>query len=108
VEVEVGRVGECARLVVSDNGAGIDPCELPFLFDRFWQGERRPAHACGLGLGLPLVRHVLELHGGRISAESAGRDHGARFRIDIPALDARPPAAKPLLPAIARSAGVAA
>lgn len=76
--------GRRARLVVSDTGQGIDPALLPHVFERFRQGEsgrRRPA---GLGLGLAIARYIVEQHGGRITAESAGLGRGATFTVDLP------------------------
>jgi CheY-like chemotaxis protein len=65
---------------------GIDPLLLPHIFDRFQQGDStlRRRHG-GLGLGLAIVRSLVELHGGRVRAESAGRGHGATFIVDLPA-----------------------
>ena len=71
---------------VSDSGEGIDTAFLPFVFDRFRQAdssaERRHS---GLGLGLAIVRHLVELHGGRVDVESLGRGHGATFHVYLPA-----------------------
>ena len=71
----------CARLVVRDNGAGIDPKLLPRLFDLFVQG--RPDQG-GLGLGLSIVRSIVEMHGGVVSAASRGPGRGATFTIRLP------------------------
>jgi len=74
-----------ARLIVSDTGRGIDPELLPHIFERFRQsdGTSTRAHA-GLGLGLAIVRHLVELHGGRVRAESAGAGQGATFTVILP------------------------
>lgn len=74
-----------ARLVVTDTGEGITPDFLPYVFDRFRQAEGSIARRHGgLGLGLAVARHLVELHGGTIGAESAGRGHGAIFKIELP------------------------
>jgi signal transduction histidine kinase len=73
------------RIIVSDNGDGIRPDFLPFVFDRFSQAE---AHITrrhgGLGLGLAIVRHLVEMHGGTIHVESAGEGKGATFTVELP------------------------
>lgn len=77
--------GAQARIVVQDNGAGIPPQFLPHVFDRFRQAAdhlTRPAG--GLGLGLSIVRHLVELHGGRVEAHSEGEGHGATFIVTLP------------------------
>jgi signal transduction histidine kinase/DNA-binding response OmpR family regulator len=78
--------GESAvELVVQDSGEGIDPEFLPFVFDRFRQfdGSTTRLHG-GLGLGLAIVRHLAELHGGRVAALSEGRGKGATFIVALP------------------------
>src|SRR5262245_19832598 len=87
-----------ARLVVRDTGRGIDAELLPHIFDRFKQsdGANTPAHS-GLGLGLAIVRHLVELHGGRVRAESEGAGQGATFTVILPiaaAPDQETPAAQ--------------
>ena len=73
------------RLVVKDSGQGIAPDFLPFVFERFRQANASTNRTeGGLGLGLSLVRQLVELHGGRIHAESAGRGHGASFTVSFP------------------------
>lgn len=86
IEVRVERHRDVVRLTVRDTGAGIDPDLLPHIFDRFQQGDStiRRRHG-GLGLGLAIVRSLVELHGGRVRAESAGRGQGATFTVDFPA-----------------------
>jgi PAS domain S-box-containing protein len=79
------------RLVVTDNGDGIKPDFLPFVFHRFRQEEGSISRkAGGLGLGLAVVRHLVELHGGSVSAESPGPGQGSTFTVDLPlAVDRR-------------------
>jgi signal transduction histidine kinase/ActR/RegA family two-component response regulator len=93
------------EILVSDTGVGIDPDFLPFVFDRFRQAEGGSRRRYGgLGLGLAIVRHLAELHGGTVTAESAGLGMGSTFRVqmpvraprtDKPALDARSEATAP-------------
>jgi signal transduction histidine kinase len=74
-----------AHLVVSDTGSGIEPEFLPHVFERFRQADSTSTRAhAGLGLGLAIVRHIVEMHGGRVRAESPGRDQGATFTVDLP------------------------
>lgn len=85
IDVEVERAGRFAQLCVSDSGQGLSPEFLPFIFDRFRQadGTSTREHG-GLGLGLSIVRQLVELHGGTIKAESAGAGQGATFIINLP------------------------
>jgi signal transduction histidine kinase/ActR/RegA family two-component response regulator len=85
IEVRVSPAGKVARLTVSDSGQGISPEFLPFVFERFRQSDASSARRHGgLGLGLALVRELVELHGGTVRAESAGENQGATFTIDLP------------------------
>jgi signal transduction histidine kinase len=84
VAVRVSRKGAAVEVAVHDNGVGIDRELLPFVFDRFWQGESRSASRRGLGLGLAIVRHLVELHGGTVTAESQGPGAGATFTVVLP------------------------
>ncbi len=86
-EVEVALTGDLARVVltVRDTGEGIEPDLLPRVFDRFRQGGGRK-DSRSLGLGLTIVRHVVELHGGIVRVESPGRGGGAVFTVELPAL----------------------
>jgi CheY-like chemotaxis protein len=78
------------RLTVSDTGDGITPEFLPYVFHRFRQEEGSISRkAGGLGLGLAVVRHLVELHGGSVSAESAGPSNGSIFTVDLPLADDR-------------------
>ena len=85
VHVGVDAVGDTARIVVRDEGHGIAPELLPHIFEPYRQGEGGVARA-GLGLGLAIVRQLVELHGGRVEASSAGIGHGACFTVVLPAL----------------------
>ena len=82
------------ELRVSDSGEGISPEFLPLLFERFRQADSsiRRRHG-GLGIGLALVRHIVELHGGTVSAESPGQGQGAVFIVRLPVVAAAPPRA---------------
>ncbi len=85
VVVTLRRQDQMDELVVSDTGVGIDPAFLPNVFDIFRQadGTSTRAHG-GLGLGLSIVRHIVELHGGEVRAESEGTDKGSRFTVRLP------------------------
>ncbi|HEX2123612.1 MAG TPA: CHASE domain-containing protein, partial [Thermoanaerobaculia bacterium] len=86
-----------AVLEVRDTGQGIDPAFMPHLFERFRQADSSSTRAQpGLGLGLAIVRHLAELHGGRIVAESKGIGRGSTFRVHLPLhVDERPRANRP-------------
>jgi PAS domain S-box-containing protein len=75
-----------AVISVRDTGVGIPRETLPFVFQRFWQGESRRESTGGLGLGLALARHFTELHGGTVTAESEGEGRGATFTVKLPLL----------------------
>jgi PAS domain S-box-containing protein len=81
-------------VTVTDDGRGIEPAFLPYVFDRFTQADSSTTRKYGgLGLGLAIVRHIVELHGGRVAAQSPGPDQGATFTVTLPTRgDARPPA----------------
>jgi PAS domain S-box-containing protein len=85
VSVALSRAGESCELTVSDTGQGISSDFLPFIFDRFRQAESASTRRHGgLGLGLAIVRHIVELHGGTVQATSLGKGHGASFIISLP------------------------
>jgi signal transduction histidine kinase len=85
VIVALRRRGRDAELVVSDTGIGLSPEFLPHVFDWFRQADSASTRAQpGLGLGLGLVRQIVELHGGRVRAESAGPGRGATFLVTLP------------------------
>ena len=85
VMVRLERVNSHVEIIVSDTGNGISPELLPYVFDRFRQadGSSTRAHG-GLGLGLAIVRHLVELHGGTVEAESAGEGCGSSFTVKLP------------------------
>ena len=85
VDVVLRRLGNEAELVVRDTGIGLSADELPQIFDRFHQVDRSSTRRHGgLGLGLAIVRHLVQLHGGGVRAESAGRGRGACFIVRLP------------------------
>jgi signal transduction histidine kinase/ActR/RegA family two-component response regulator len=85
VRVRLRRIDTSAELTVEDTGIGITPDVLPHVFDWFRQGsDGTSAPDAGLGLGLGLVKQLVELHGGRVSARSAGSDQGATFVVTMP------------------------
>jgi PAS domain S-box-containing protein len=85
VQVKLERVGEHVEITVSDTGVGIAPEFLPFVFDRFRQGDGSSTRRQGgLGLGLAIVRHLTEMHGGNVCAKSPGPDQGATFVVNLP------------------------
>jgi PAS domain S-box-containing protein len=113
VSVTVKRRGGAAELTVSDTGIGIEPEFLPFIFDRFRQADASTRRSyTGLGLGLAIVRKIVELHGGTITVDSAGVEKGAVFTISLPlayefyAEDDRRPAVRAELPGEASLQGM--
>ena len=90
VSIRLGCVGPTVRLTVADTGEGIAPEFLPYVFDRFRQAEGSISRKQGgLGLGLAVVRHLVELHGGSISAESSGLGEGSVFTVELPLAEER-------------------
>ncbi len=91
VQIQLQRVSSHVELLVSDTGQGIQPDLLPYVFDRLRQGDSSSTRSHGgLGLGLALVRHFVELHGGIVFAESPGEGRGATFVVKLPLMTARP------------------
>ncbi|MCC2958715.1 hybrid sensor histidine kinase/response regulator [Massilia sp. IC2-477] len=89
LRVSLQQQGDRAVLQVQDNGIGIDPDLLPEVFDLFTQGERTPGRAQGgLGLGLALVKKLVELHDGAVDADSKGPGQGSTFTVRLPLLPA--------------------
>jgi signal transduction histidine kinase/DNA-binding response OmpR family regulator len=96
IRVDIAANDGHLEIRVVDNGRGIDPTFLPFVFDRFRQADSTSTRSHGgLGIGLSIVRHIVELHGGKVRAESRGEGHGSAFIITLPitaASDAPDPA----------------
>jgi PAS domain S-box-containing protein len=90
VEVQLRRINSHVEITVGDTGEGIRADMLPVIFERFRQADSSSTRVHqGLGIGLALVRHFVELHGGTVSAESAGDGAGATFRVKLPLAVAR-------------------
>ncbi|MEH2463332.1 hybrid sensor histidine kinase/response regulator [Nostoc sp.] len=91
VEIRLERVGTQAQIQVSDTGKGIEPEFLPHVFDYFRQADNSTTRAFGgLGLGLAIVRQIVELHGGTVHAESEGDEKGATFTVLLPIKSVEP------------------
>jgi CheY-like chemotaxis protein/anti-sigma regulatory factor (Ser/Thr protein kinase) len=85
VQVRVERVNSHIEIVVSDTGIGISTNFLPYVFERFRQADAGTTRKTGgLGLGLSIVRHIVEMHGGSVSVASEGEGKGATFRVRLP------------------------
>jgi PAS domain S-box-containing protein len=108
VQVRMERVNSHVEIVVNDTGQGIPPDFLPHVFDRFRQADQRTTRQHGgMGLGLAIVRHLVELHGGSVLAQSAGENQGSTFTVRLPvapiyqtATERVHPAARDLLPPV--------
>jgi CheY-like chemotaxis protein len=85
IEARLGRAESQIEITVKDTGIGIDPRFLPHVFDRFRQADSTSTREYGgLGIGLAIVRHIVEMHGGSVSASSPGKGQGTTFRISLP------------------------
>ena len=105
VQVTLRRTGQLAQLTIRDDGTGIEPHFLPHVFERFRQAESGTTRRYGgLGLGLAIVRHLVELHGGSVRAASDGPGRGSTFTIELPVAEAshsaEPLEAPPALPSL--------
>ncbi len=90
IEVRLQRIAGTAQIEVCDSGQGIDPEFLPYVFDRFRQADSSSTRRHGgLGLGLAIVRHLVEMHGGTVQAQSEGIGHGASFIVRLPLLSSQ-------------------
>ena len=86
IDVLARRAGAIVEIEVRDTGIGIRPSSFPHLFERFSQADDSPRRQNpGLGLGLAIVRHLVEAHGGTVAAESAGENLGSTFIVQLPA-----------------------
>jgi PAS domain S-box-containing protein len=91
VQLRVERVNSHVEIVVSDTGVGIRKDFLPYVFERFRQGDSGPTRKTGgLGLGLAIVRHIVEMHGGTVLADSAGEGEGSTFTVRLPVMIVQP------------------
>jgi len=97
VGVTLAYTDHCFHLTIADTGKGISPDNLPHLFEPLWQAEGSGGHG-GLGLGLAIVRNLVELHGGSIRAESSGPGQGSRFVVEMPWLGPQSGHCRPALP----------
>jgi CheY-like chemotaxis protein/anti-sigma regulatory factor (Ser/Thr protein kinase) len=85
VSVETTATAEDVSIVVADNGIGIDPEFLPRVFDRFSQADATQSRSQrGLGLGMAIVRHLVEMHGGVVTVDSAGKNQGTVVTVTLP------------------------
>jgi PAS domain S-box-containing protein len=90
VRIRLERIDSRVRIRVADTGKGIAPEFLPYIFDRFRQAESPTTRTQGgLGLGLAIVRHLVDLHGGTVRADSAGEGQGSTFTLELPVRAAR-------------------
>jgi len=109
IDVVCRSAASHVELEVRDTGTGIPPAFVPHLFERFSQAdETQQRRSAGLGLGLAIVRHIVEAHGGTVRAESAGEDRGATFIVRLPATTTPEGAgASTAAPAAAEAGGLA-
>jgi CheY-like chemotaxis protein len=95
IDVILQRVGSHIEIAVSDSGIGIEPEFLPHLFERFRQADSSATRAHGgLGLGLSIVKQLVQLHGGTVKAESRGSNLGATFTVTLPLVPIRSDASR--------------
>lgn len=93
VQIRLERINSHVEIIVSDTGKGIETDFLPFVFDRFRQADQTTTRQYGgLGLGLSIVRQLVEMHGGTVHAESVGEDEGTTFIVKLPRMIALYPA----------------
>ncbi len=96
VQLRLERINSHIEIVVSDTGVGIRKDFLPYVFERFRQGDSGPSRKTGgLGLGLSIVRHIVEMHGGVVLADSAGEGEGSTFTVTLPLMIVHPSPAPP-------------
>jgi PAS domain S-box-containing protein len=105
IQVQLQRINSHVEIIVSDTGKGIAPEFLPYVFERFRQADSSLTRAYGgLGLGLAIVRHLIELHGGAVQAHSRGEGQGATFTLRLPVLAMQEAAPDALSPGANRQA----
>ena len=96
VQLRLERINSHIEIVVSDTGVGIRKDFLPYVFERFRQGDSGPSRKTGgLGLGLSIVRHIVEMHGGVVLADSGGEGEGSTFTVTLPLMIVHPSSAPP-------------
>lgn len=93
VQIRLERISSHIEIIVADNGKGMAPGSIPHLFDRFWQEDASGQSNSGIGLGLSIVKELVALHGGTVTAHSEGIGKGSTFTVRLPG----PPATAPLL-----------
>jgi signal transduction histidine kinase/ActR/RegA family two-component response regulator len=102
IDITVEETSENVRITVADNGVGIDSAFLPHVFERFRQADSSSTRAqSGLGLGLAIVRNLVDLHGGTVTVHSAGIDRGASFAVILPTRRLPDAAGGPEIPVVA-------
>ncbi|HEX8370761.1 MAG TPA: PAS domain S-box protein [Pyrinomonadaceae bacterium] len=90
IQIRLERINSHVEIIVTDTGIGISPEILPYIFDRFRQADSATTRKSGgLGLGLAIVRHLVEMHGGTVEAESDGEGHGSTFTVKLPLIALR-------------------
>ena len=84
VQISIERINSHAEIIVADTGRGIEPAALNSVFDRFWQEDGAGESRHGVGLGLSIVKEIVTIHGGTVSADSAGTGKGSTFTVRLP------------------------